>query len=194
MKTMFGAMTMVPFLAAVGCAHSGQIVKEPLETSAAQTQPTSVVSQAAIPGPTVCGSDLDCQSGQICISDRCQAVSAELAACSSLRVHFAFASSDLDAVDRTSLERGARCLEANHALHVTVEGNADERGTEEYNLALGDRRADGVARYLEALGASKAQLKTVSYGKENPLCAEHDEACWMKNRRADLKLASAKSQ
>ena len=72
-------------------------------------------------------------------------------------------------------------------MHVTIEGNADERGTDEYNLALGDQRATSVARYLKALGASPTQLKTVSYGKEKPLCTEHDEECWAKNRRAAVK-------
>jgi peptidoglycan-associated lipoprotein len=76
---------------------------------------------------------------------------------------------------------------------VTIQGNADERGTEEYNMALGDRRATTVAHYLESLGASAAQLKTVSYGKENPLCTEHDEECWAKNRRAELKAAEVTS-
>jgi peptidoglycan-associated lipoprotein len=85
------------------------------------------------------------------------------------------------------VERSARCLKADHALHVSIEGNADERGTEEYNMALGDRRATTVKGYLESLGASASQLKTVSYGKENPLCTEHDEECWAKNRRAEMK-------
>jgi peptidoglycan-associated lipoprotein len=104
-------------------------------------------------------------------------------------VHFALNSSEIESSDRGSLERSARCLKGDHALHVTVEGNADERGTEEYNLALGDRRATAVAKYLEALGASNAQLRTVSYGKEKPLCTEHDEDCWAKNRRAELNAA-----
>jgi peptidoglycan-associated lipoprotein len=74
---------------------------------------------------------------------------------------------------------------------VTIQGNADERGTEEYNMALGDRRARAVAKYLESLGASSAQLATVSFGKENPECNEHDEACWSRNRKAALKAGSA---
>jgi peptidoglycan-associated lipoprotein len=81
----------------------------------------------------------------------------------------------------------ARCLKGDHDLHVTIEGNADERGTEEWNIALGDKRATAVAEYLEHLGVSQAQLKTVSYGKERPLCEQHNEDCWSKNRRAALK-------
>lgn len=85
------------------------------------------------------------------------------------------------------MQRMARCLKADHALHVTIEGNADERGTQEYNLALGDQRANAVARYLELLGVSAAQLRTVSFGKEQPLCMEHEEGCWAQNRRAAIK-------
>ncbi len=109
--------------------------------------------------------------------------------CSTIRVHFAFNSAELEDSERNDLERSASCLKADRALHVAVEGNADERGTEEYNLALGDHRAEHVAKYLSSLGVSKSQLKTVSYGKENPICTEHDESCWAQNRRAELKLA-----
>jgi peptidoglycan-associated lipoprotein len=72
-------------------------------------------------------------------------------------------------------------------LHVLIEGNADERGTEEWNIALGDKRATAVAEYLQRLGVSQPQLKTVSYGKERPLCEEHNEECWSKNRRAAVR-------
>jgi peptidoglycan-associated lipoprotein len=69
-------------------------------------------------------------------------------------------------------------------LRFTIEGHADERGTREYNLALGERRADTVMRYLIALGVDANQLKTVSYGKERPVCTAATEACWSQNRRA----------
>jgi peptidoglycan-associated lipoprotein len=69
---------------------------------------------------------------------------------------------------------------------LTVQGYCDERGSEEYNLALGDKRADQAKEYLASLGVPGAQLKTISYGKEKQLCSEHDEACWQKNRRAHI--------
>jgi peptidoglycan-associated lipoprotein len=110
--------------------------------------------------------------------------------CENVRVLFAYDSSQLSDDDRDVLMRAARCLASDQKLTVTVEGNADERGTEEYNLALGDRRAAAVQSYLAQLGARPAQVRTVSFGKENPLCTDHDEACWSKNRRADVKLTS----
>ena len=69
---------------------------------------------------------------------------------------------------------------------LTVAGYCDERGSEEYNLALGDKRATQAKDYLDSLGIPSAQLKTISYGKEKPVCTEHSEACWRRNRRAHI--------
>jgi peptidoglycan-associated lipoprotein len=69
---------------------------------------------------------------------------------------------------------------------LTVQGYCDERGSEEYNLALGDKRANQAKEYLASLGVPDAQLRTISYGKEKQICSEHDEACWQKNRRAHI--------
>jgi peptidoglycan-associated lipoprotein len=74
---------------------------------------------------------------------------------------------------------------------LTVEGYCDERGSEEYNLALGDERAKRAEEYLVTLGLPENQLKTVSYGKERPVCTEHDEACWQRNRRAHITQAQS---
>jgi peptidoglycan-associated lipoprotein len=164
------------------CAHKPDAKKDTPPTTAAAPKPDA--SRAAAEGS--CNSDSECRDGQLCIRNRCVDISAGLAECNEVRVHFALNSSEIESSDRGGLERSARCLKGDHALHVTIEGNADERGTEEYNLALGDRRATAVAKYLESLGASGTQLKTVSYGKEKPLCTEHDEDCWSKNRRAEV--------
>jgi len=95
---------------------------------------------------------------------------------------------DLDSYSLTSdaqsqLQRQAAWLTQYPQRTLTVEGHADERGTREYNLALGERRANSVANYLVALGVDKARLSTISYGKERPLCTESDESCWSQNRR-----------
>ena len=73
---------------------------------------------------------------------------------------------------------------------LTVEGHCDERGSDEYNIALGDARAKQASQYLATLGLPGNQLQTVSYGKEKPVCTDHDEACWQKNRRAHLAQTS----
>ena len=99
------------------------------------------------------------------------------------RVFFALDSSVVDSEGQGTLERQAAWLKANPNVNITLEGHADERGTREYNLALGERRANSVANYLVALGVDKARLSTISYGKERPLCTESDESCWSQNRR-----------
>lgn len=80
----------------------------------------------------------------------------------------------------------ARYLQQNPAQKMTVQGNADERGSREYNLALGQRRADAVKQMMQLLGAKSDQIETVSFGEEKPKATGHDEASWSENRRADL--------
>ncbi|BDC44674.1 peptidoglycan-associated lipoprotein Pal [Paraburkholderia terrae] len=80
----------------------------------------------------------------------------------------------------------ARYLRSHPSRHVVIQGNTDERGTSEYNLALGEKRSQAVLRDLETLGVPDTQLEAISYGKEKPIAAGHDEASWAQNRRADL--------
>lgn len=80
----------------------------------------------------------------------------------------------------------AKYLNDRPNARVTLQGNADERGSREYNLGLGERRAQAVERALEAAGASSSQIEVVSYGEERPVCQAHSESCWQKNRRVDI--------
>ncbi len=100
-------------------------------------------------------------------------------------VYFAFDKSDLDASSRTVLDAYAAWLGSNN-VNATIEGNCDERGSREYNLALGQRRADSVKNYLVSQGVSSSRLDTVSFGEEKPVCTGTGEACWAQNRRADI--------
>ena len=99
-------------------------------------------------------------------------------------VNFGFDSAELTVSARSTLNRQAAFLSLNPDLMIVIEGHADERGTREYNLALGDRRATAVRDYLVAKGINSARVRTVSYGKERPALAGSDEAAWAKNRRA----------
>lgn len=87
---------------------------------------------------------------------------------------------------RAVLKANAAYLKANPNVKVRIEGNCDERGTVEYNQALGQRRAANTKKYLSNLGISSQRISLISYGKEKPFCQESSEDCWQKNRRADL--------
>jgi peptidoglycan-associated lipoprotein len=105
-------------------------------------------------------------------------------------VFFELDSSELSAVAQKSLDENAALLKRYPSWTVTVEGHCDERGTAEYNLALGERRAVAARTYLVSLGISADRLRTVSYGKEFPFDPGHDEAAWQKNRRAHFVITA----
>jgi peptidoglycan-associated lipoprotein len=100
------------------------------------------------------------------------------------RVFFATDKSDLDAEARSTLQKQAVWLRRYPSVSITIEGHCDERGTREYNLALGERRANAVREYLRNLGVEPARMKTISYGKERPVALGSNEEAWRQNRRA----------
>jgi len=98
-------------------------------------------------------------------------------------VHFALNQYNIEDADKQVLGRQAAWLSKYPAVRVTIEGHCDERGTREYNLALGARRANAVKEFLVSQGVSTGRVETISYGKERPICTESNEACWTQNRR-----------
>jgi peptidoglycan-associated lipoprotein len=84
----------------------------------------------------------------------------------------------------STLTTDASFLKEHQGIKFTIEGHCDERGSEEYNLGLGDRRATAAKNYLVNLGVSGDRVSTISYGKDRPFCTEHNEECWQQNRRA----------
>jgi peptidoglycan-associated lipoprotein len=98
-------------------------------------------------------------------------------------IHFGYNDYTIEAQDGSVLQSNARWLQDHPATNVQVEGNCDERGSEDYNLALGAKRAQSAKDYLVNLGVSSGRISTTSYGKELPICHEHDESCWQQNRR-----------
>jgi peptidoglycan-associated lipoprotein len=101
-------------------------------------------------------------------------------------IYFAFDSSEVAEQDRPLVAAHAAFLAANPQVVVSIEGHADERGSREYNVGLGDHRAQSVRRMLEFQGVAPAQLSTVSYGEEKPAVEGHDESAWSMNRRVEL--------
>ncbi len=98
-------------------------------------------------------------------------------------VYFEFNASLLRSKDKKVLDENVRWLKANPNRRITIQGHADERGTNEYNLTLGERRAQAAKRYLISNGIDPQRIKTISYGEENPFCSQHTEQCWQENRR-----------
>jgi len=105
---------------------------------------------------------------------------------SSHTVYFAFDSSELDAAARGILDANAAWLKTHTVSSITIEGNCDERGSREYNLALGQQRADSVRSYLASQDVPADAIGTVSFGEERPVCQGTGEACWAQNRHADI--------
>jgi peptidoglycan-associated lipoprotein len=101
-------------------------------------------------------------------------------------VYFNLDESTLSDESRERLARNAELLRAQPQFMLTVEGHADERGTNEYNLALGERRANAVRDYLTSLGVDGGRMRTLSYGEERPVCTTSEESCWSQNRRGHL--------
>lgn len=101
-------------------------------------------------------------------------------------IYFDYDKFDVKDEFRPIVEAHAKYLRENPGVKMLIQGNADERGSREYNVGLGQRRSDNVKRMLILLGAKEAQVESVSLGEEKPMCTDHHEGCWQKNRRGDM--------
>ena len=161
------AIVAATFLLAA-CETASQVSGDSASTSASNTASSSSASSAS--------------------SSAAEKTPAEKLAQVGDTVNFDFDSAELTVSARSTLNRQAAFLSLNPGLMIVIEGHADERGTREYNLALGERRATAVRDYLVAKGINAARVRTVSYGKERPAVSGSDEAAWAKNRRATTVL------
>ena len=132
-----------------------------------------------------CSSNDDCPSGQGCTAGRCVTVSSNND-CSFEPVRFEFNEYNLNGSVQSTLAKYADCIKKG-SLRFTLEGNADERGTDEFNMVLSQKRAASVRKYLVDLGVSGGALDTVGYGENRPAVDGHDEAAWAANRRVEFK-------
>ena len=164
MKPMISHLLLATALVAVaGCAKKppAQLPPVPVD-STGPVEPQNPVTGVAVPGSQ---------------EDFVASVAAD-------RIFFDTDQSDVDAQDQATLQSQATWLRRYPQKRVTVEGHADERGTREYNLALGERRANATKNALSALGVDAARVTTISYGKERPDATGSDESAWSRNRRA----------
>ena len=152
-----------------GCAHHRTAAElPPRPPSSSETAETTAPDQSgSVTGVAVPGSR----------RDFLQSVPSD-------RVFFDTDSYSLDAQSRATLDAQAAWLARNAGVRVTIEGHADERGTREYNLALGDRRANSARDYLQSRGVAAARMQTISWGKERPAVEGSNESAWSQNRRA----------
>jgi len=177
MKRLFYSVLIVlSMLVIVGCAQKAvtQAPEQPKQVAPAKT-PETVTEQKAAPAQQAAAAPAEQELG-IKVED----------------IHFDFDKSDIRDDAKAVLKNLAQILSTNPKANVTIEGNCDDRGTSEYNLALGDRRANSAKSYLVSLGVSSNRVKTLSYGKEKPLCTESTEACWTTNRRDHFVLTAGK--
>jgi len=136
-----------------------------------------------------CLSDAECAVGQVCQAGKCSAKQGEecpAAGGQLTPVFFGFDQAVLTAEARANLEKDAQCIKQRGWAKLVIEGNCDERGTAEYNIQLGQRRAEAAKKFLVNLGVSSKSIKTVSFGKERPACTEQTEDCWSRCRRDDV--------
>ncbi len=168
-------MCMLIALMATGCA------KKPADQAQEVVPP-----QKAAPAPAETGQDM--KLAGVTPAEATTAQAPALVTGFDKRIFFDFDKFDLTPESTETLNGLAALLKANIAIKVKIEGNCDERGTTEYNLALGDRRAKTAMDYLTAQGIDAARLTTISYGKEKPADPGHDEEAWAKNRRDEFIL------
>lgn len=142
-----------------------------------------------------CTSDAECGGGMKCENGSCVGggdnISAECRSTSGTGValgaiSFNFNTAELTVESRDTLEQNAECMRQAPDLSLTIEGHCDERGTQEYNLALGEKRANSVRQYLSNLGISASRVRTVSKGENEPVCRTQGEGCWGRNRRVEF--------
>ena len=179
---------MVPVLVTLltGCPKKKPAVAPtdlPVETEVVETPPPAT-TQEVVETPPATTED---ETEDPLLSADMQIVNDELRRRGfSPDVYFEYDEISLSEETRDRLARNAELLKAQPTFQVTIEGHADERGTNEYNLALGDRRANAVRDYLGSLGVDGGRLRIITYGEERPVCTESADSCWSQNRRAHM--------
>ena len=187
---VFGAIMLAMLLVlGVSCAKKTVTMEaEPMEEERA------VESAAAQQSAEEAAAAREAKLAQMSEADRQRQEAAMMAEEAKMRafvdehVHFDFDKYDLKPKAMMILDEKAAYLREHPEVRVLIEGHCDERGTNEYNLALGDRRANSAKNYLVRSGVAESRITTISYGEEQPLCMEHAESCWWRNRRAQFQV------
>jgi peptidoglycan-associated lipoprotein len=182
-------------LATTGC-HNHQVGKTTqLPGPPAQTGINDQNNSSTLPNTTPLNPDPNAQSSQIATADSTvfDNMTEDRAALAANTIHFAFDSSAIKSGEKSNLESVAAALKSDPNLKLLIEGNCDDRGTEEYNRSLGERRALAAREALAKDGIDPSRIRTLSFGKDKPADPGHDEAAWAKNRRDDFVLLHPKA-
>ena len=174
-KVLKGLMIALPVMAVTACSSTDEATSA---TSGTESNQTTSGSESNVDTTVVTPIDVNGQLSEQELKEQ--------ALRETQTIYFAFDNSTIAGDYEEMLAAHAAYLSKNPALQVTIEGHADERGTPEYNIALGERRAQAVAKYLQALGVQADQISIVSYGEEKPLLLGQSEDVYAKNRRAVL--------
>lgn len=187
-----GAVVIIPAMVLVGCGTSGE-VQEDTAAGQASTAPSTTSSTPAFTSGVTTGSaaaqdtqvsgDTGMQQGVMQGADQLDDPNSLLA---KLIIYFDFDKSDVRSEFNDIIQAHANYLASHPTASITLEGHGDERGTREYNIALGERRAQSVQRLLTLQGASATQIRTISYGEERPVSAAQSEEAYALNRRVEI--------
>lgn len=189
-------MTCYIFIAAgaltlLGCAPSA--TQKP-SGSTTGSGPDSLAGREQRPGEGQGRGTRESATGESSLKKFQQGQSTKTPASSPLKdIYFDYDRYDLNADARSTLRANADWLKGNPSARVEIEGHCDERGTNEYNLALGAKRAQAAREFLSTLGVSADRLSTISYGEEIPVCKDAGESCWRQNRRARFVIVQGRS-
>lgn len=176
----------------VGCAPA--VTNKPGAGAGAKSGDTGLSGGESRPGEGQRGGTSESDTGASSLKQLQEGKSSASSASSPLKdVFYEFDRYDLSADARATLRANADWLKSNPSAKVEIEGHCDERGTNEYNLALGAKRAQAAREFLSTLGIPAERLSTISYGEEIPVCQEHSEDCWRKNRRARFVILQGRS-
>jgi len=180
MKQLFAAAALAAILA--GCSSTPITEGAPVEDRGAPPPPAAGTATAPVTTPGMSQSEIDRQRME---ADR-KLLSDPASPLSKRSVFFDFDSDRIRDEFKPLVEAHAKFLRDRPYQKMLIQGNADDRGSREYNLALGQRRADALKRALVLLGANDKQIESASLGEEKPRCTEQTETCWAQNRRADM--------
>jgi peptidoglycan-associated lipoprotein len=187
------ALALAVTLAATGCKHTPtKITQIP---SSETGNPVDTNPNPTLPNTTPMNPDNNVSSAQIPVADNSlfENMIMDRAALAAYTVHFAYDSAAIRNSEQANLQSVAQALSADASTKLLIEGNCDERGTEEYNRSLGERRALAAREALAKMGIDPMRVRTISYGKDKPADPGHDESAWKQNRRDEFVLLHPKT-